>query len=146
MPYEAKNSSSIYFYGWVFTEDWLKSMAPPGTSPCTAHFDGLECLEKRSGYKHLHWVNGYVKDGEENADMNYGTTSLADGTKRKVTQVIMVAANLIDKSCDVDLFHRRPTVKQMSKLIKIFGSEPSWHQDGLRRKDWLDMYTFPMDM
>lgn len=78
--------------------------------------------------------------------MNNSTMSRADGTKRKMSEVLIVSASLIDKACDIDLYHCRPTVKQMARLMEIFGGEPSWHQDGLRKKDWLESYAFTMDM
>lgn len=54
-----------------------------------------------------------------------------------MSDILMVSASLIDKSCDIDLYHRGPTVKQMANLMEIFGGEPSWHQDGLLKEEEL---------
>lgn len=102
-------------------------MPPPDTNPQTARYEGLKRLRTISGYKHIHWVNGYIKDGEERTYINDSPTTRADGMKRKIFDVLMIseAASLIDKSCDIELHHRRLTIKRIVRLIYMFDGQPS---------------------
>ena len=84
----------------------------------------MDALRVKSGYRHLHGVNGYVKDKDASPDIEVGP----DG--RRVSFVPMVAANWVNESFGIDLYNRRPTVQQMERLVEIFSKKPSWHKGG----------------
>ncbi|KAF7986676.1 hypothetical protein HWV62_20176, partial [Athelia sp. TMB] len=135
LPPQASTSNRIYYYGWTVEEEWVERQAPQ----LNRLGAGLNALRVKSGYRHLHGVNGYVNDNDASPDMDVGP----DG--RKVSFVIMVAANWVNESLGIDLYNRRPTVRQMERLVELFGRKPSWHMDG-RPKRYFGDYPLAMHL
>ncbi|KAF7966271.1 hypothetical protein HWV62_39385 [Athelia sp. TMB] len=139
-PSGARRTRRIYYYGWVIPPAFLLEYASLPRVTLLSYSDGLKRLRKMSGYKHLHWVNGYVADGKDLPHMEVGMEG------RKVSDLLIVTASFIGKKTDKRLYDRRPTVAQMAKLIELFhGEKPSWHMDG-QPKDFVHEYALLMDL
>ncbi|KAF7966273.1 hypothetical protein HWV62_39389 [Athelia sp. TMB] len=140
LPSGARRTRRIFYYGWVISPEFLLEYAPSPKITLRSYSDGLDGLRKISRYKHLHWVNGYVADGEDLPHMDVGMEG------RKVSDLLVVTASFTGKKTDKHLHNRRPTVAQMAKLIELFhGEKPSWHMDG-QPKDFVHEYTLLMDL
>ena len=83
-------------------------------------------MQRDVGFHHINYVSGKVDD---EAAVNCRVEQTEEGP--------MLSLMSIGCTRSKRLFWRRPTPKQLKRLIEIFGEEPRWFEDFCTKEDFL---------
>jgi hypothetical protein len=132
LPSDWKIKAHYYFYGWAVTKEILQKYL---SSINKAHFSyeddiGIASsvifyMQQDIGFHHINYVAGKVDD---KAAVNYRVEQTEEGPM----------LSLISIGCTQSkrLFWRRPTPKQLERLVEIFGEEPRWFEDFYAKEEF----------
>ncbi|KIM44402.1 hypothetical protein M413DRAFT_442385 [Hebeloma cylindrosporum] len=124
LPSGWKASEHHYFYGWAVTEDILRNhlikhrLRVPKSNLIELLSTAISNIEQQTAYFHICYVGGKVDD-----------KARAQG--RVIETDEGPELNLLAISCtrSARLFQRRPSQRQLDRMVQLLGEEPRWFED-----------------
>jgi len=131
LPADYRCSDHYFFYGWAITDEILKKhlikyQIPVDKDPIFAGSCAIRNLEQLSGYHFIRYVNGRV---DEEAVAQGRVVPTEDGPALYVLAISCTRSKRI--------FWRRPTPRQLDRLIEFLGEEPRWIEDFETKENFL---------
>ncbi|KAF8800139.1 hypothetical protein BYT27DRAFT_7149144 [Phlegmacium glaucopus] len=132
LPSDWKTKAHYYFYGWAVTNEVLQrylSTINKAHVSCEDEIgtasSAIFYMQRDVGFHHINYVGGKVDD---EAAANCRVEQTEEGPM----------LNLMSIGCTRSkrLFWRRPTPKQLERLIEIFGEKPRWFEDFYTKEEF----------